>query len=48
MTLTALADARRHDVDQRRRRVVHALEAMVHDSSEITISSVARAARVHR
>ena len=48
MTFTALADSRRRDVDQRRQRVVHALEALVHDSSEITISSVARAARVHR
>jgi len=28
--------------------VVHALQALAHDSSEITISSVARAARVHR
>jgi hypothetical protein len=48
MTFTALADSRRRDVDQRRQRVVQALEALVHDSSEITISSVARAARVHR
>lgn len=48
MTFTALADSRRRDVDQRRQRVVQALQALVHDSSEITISSVARAARVHR
>lgn len=48
MTFTALADSRRRDVDKRRQRVVQALEALVHDSSEITISSVARAARVHR
>lgn len=48
MTFTALAESRRRDVDQRRQRVVQALEVLVRDSSEITISSVARAARVHR
>ncbi|MEA5456931.1 DUF6262 family protein [Sinomonas sp. JGH33] len=43
-----LTAARRRDVDLRRARVAQALEAMQADGSEITISSVAARARVHR
>ncbi|MFD0204252.1 MULTISPECIES: DUF6262 family protein [Saccharothrix] len=47
-TLTALAKARRRDVDHRQQRVRQALADMTGDGSEITISSVAARARVHR
>ena len=43
-----LTVARRRDVNARRVRVAQALEAMRTDGSEITISSVAARARVHR
>jgi hypothetical protein len=45
---TPLARARRRDVDRRRQRVHQALAGMHADGSEITISSVASRARVHR
>jgi len=45
---TPLARARRRDVDRRRQRVHQALAGMHADGSEITISSVAGRARVHR
>lgn len=43
-----LTIARRLDVDTRRARVARVLEAMGTEGSEITISSVAARARVHR
>lgn len=43
-----LTVARRRDVDARRARVAQALEAMRKEGSEVTISSVAARARVHR
>lgn len=43
-----LTVARRRDVDARRTRVAQALEAMRKEGSEVTISSVAARARVHR
>lgn len=46
--LSPLTVARRRDVDARRARVAEALEAMRTEGSEITISSVAARARVHR
>ena len=45
---TALAEARRRDVDRRRQRVHQALADMRAQAAEITISSVAARARVHR
>lgn len=45
---TALAQARRRDVDQRRRRVSEAIAEMRARAAEISISSVAARARVHR
>jgi hypothetical protein len=45
---TPLARARRRDVDRRRQRIRQALADMHADGSEITISSVAARARVHR
>jgi hypothetical protein len=45
---TALADARRRDVDRRRQRVHQALAEMRAQAAEITISSAAARARVHR
>jgi len=45
---TALAEARRRDVDRRRQRVHHALAEMRAQAAEITISSAAARARVHR
>lgn len=45
---TALAKVRQRDVDHRRQRVHQALTDMHADGSEITISSVAARARVHR
>jgi hypothetical protein len=45
---TPLARARRRDVDRRRQRVHQALADMYADGSEITISSVASRAQVHR
>ncbi len=45
---TPLARARRRDVDRRRQRVRQALANMHADGSEITISSVAGRAQVHR
>lgn len=45
---TALAQARRRDVDQRRRRVSEAIAEMRAQAAEISISSVAARARVHR
>lgn len=45
---TPLTIARRRDVDARRIRVSEALEAMRKEGCEITISSVAARARVHR
>jgi hypothetical protein len=45
---SSLARARRRDVDRRRQRVHQALAGMHADGSEITISSVADRARVHR
>ena len=47
-TDSALAKARRKDVDRRRQRVHQALADMHVDGSEISISSVAARARVHR
>jgi hypothetical protein len=47
-TDTPLARARRRDVDRRRQRVHQALADMHADGSEITISSVAYRAQVHR
>jgi Family of unknown function (DUF6262) len=44
----ALAQARRRDVDHRRQRVRQALAEMRAQAAEITISSVAARARVHR
>jgi len=44
----ALAQARRRDVDHRRQRVRQALAEMSAQAAEITISSVAGRARVHR
>jgi Family of unknown function (DUF6262) len=44
----ALAKARQRDVDHRQQRVHQALAEMISDGSEITISSVAARARVHR
>jgi chromosome segregation ATPase len=44
----ALAEARRRDVDHRRQRVRQALAEMRAHAAEITISSVAARARVHR
>ena len=44
----ALAEARRRDVDNRRQRVRQALDQMRAQAAEITISSVAARARVHR
>ena len=44
----ALADARRRDVDHRRQRVRQALAEMSGQADQITISSVAARARVHR
>jgi predicted HAD superfamily phosphohydrolase YqeG len=45
---SALTDARRRDVNARRARVAQALEAMRTEGIQITISSVAAQARVHR
>jgi Family of unknown function (DUF6262) len=45
---TPLTRARRRDVDRRQQRVHQALAGMHADGSEITISSVAARARVHR
>jgi hypothetical protein len=45
---TPLARARRRDVDRRRQRVHQALAGMHADGSEVTISSVAGRAQVHR
>ena len=45
---TVLAEARRRDVDRRRQRVHQALADMRPQAAEITISSVAARARVHR
>lgn len=45
---SALTVARRRDVNTRRARVAQALEAMRAEGIEITISSVAARARVHR
>ena len=45
---TPLTRARRRDVDRRRQRVHQALADMHADGSEITISSVAGRAKVHR
>ncbi|MDP9987350.1 chromosome segregation ATPase [Arthrobacter oryzae] len=45
---SALTVARRRDVEARRARVTHALNAMRTEGLEITISSVAGRARVHR
>jgi hypothetical protein len=45
---TALAEARRRDVDHRRQRVRQALAEMRGQAAQITISSVAARARVHR
>jgi chromosome segregation ATPase len=45
---TALAEARRRDVARRRQRVHQALAEMPAQAAEITISSVAARARVHR
>jgi len=45
---TALAEARRRDVARRRQRVHQALAEMRAQAAEITISSVAARARVHR
>lgn len=45
---SALTIARRRDVDARRARVTQALDAMRTEGNEITISSVAARARVHR
>lgn len=45
---SALTIARRRDVDARRSRVTQALDAMRTEGNEITISSVAARARVHR
>jgi hypothetical protein len=45
---TALADARRRDVARRRQRVHQALAEMRAQAAEITISSAAARARVHR
>jgi hypothetical protein len=44
----ALAEARRRDTDHRRQRVRQALDQMRAQAAEITISSVAARARVHR
>ena len=44
----ALAEARRRDVDHRRQRVRQALAEMSAQADQITISSVAGHARVHR
>ena len=44
----ALAEARRRDVDHRRQRVRQALAEMRAQADQITISSVAARARVHR
>ena len=44
----ALAQARRRDVDHRRQRVRQALDQMRAQADQITISSVAARARVHR
>ena len=44
----ALAEARRRDVDRRRQRVRQALAEMRAQADQITISSVAARARVHR
>lgn len=45
---TALAQARRRDTDRRRQRVRQAIAEMSAQAAEITISSVAARARVHR
>lgn len=45
---TALTRARRRDTDQRRQRVRQAIGQMSAQAAEITISSVAARARVHR
>ena len=45
---TALADARRRDVARRRQQVRQALAEMSAQADQITISSVAARARVHR
>jgi chromosome segregation ATPase len=45
---TALAESRRRDVDRRRQRVHQSLAEMRAQAAEITISSVAARARVHR
>lgn len=47
-TPTALAKARRRDVNHRQQRVHQALADMTADGSEITISAVAAQARLHR
>jgi uncharacterized coiled-coil protein SlyX len=47
-TSSALVAARRRDVEHRRQRVHQALADMTGDGSEITISSAAARARVHR
>jgi hypothetical protein len=44
----ALADARRRDVDRRRQRVRQAIAELRAQAGQITISSVAARARVHR
>ena len=44
----ALAEARRRDVDHRRQRVRQALAEMRAQANQVTISSVAARARVHR
>ena len=45
---TALAQARRRDTDRRRQRVRQAIAEMSAQAAEITISSVAGRAKVHR
>jgi regulator of replication initiation timing len=48
MTSTGMADGRRADSQRRRERVLKALDAALRTGEDITISGIARAARVDR
>ena len=47
-TTTALTESRRRDSDVRRQRVINAVSRLAAAGDDLSVSSVARAARVHR
>jgi len=48
VAVEGLRESRAKDTQARRQRVLDALERLQHEHADITVSSVARAARVHR